>query len=314
MKQFNFFRKLGSKPVQLLTFGILLGLSACKKDKDTQNQVTSPEAYRSLTQAGLSSLMQTATFNIDGGTFVFESNKGTMVYIHTDCLRKDGAAATGTARLEFYEAYEYADMVIANKATMGYNAENVLEPLRTGGQFFVRVTQDGAPLDTDCAISIETSCEHTGGYDGDMVGWIGQFIKDDLVWNQSDDVNVGANDRSEPGYFLEALEFGWFNIDKLYDDPRPRIPLNISVPVAYVEACTVYAIIKGEPYSLGLAGYGEWPIGLEIYLIFVSENNGQYQWEIKEHTVQQGQTINFNLANAQTGNITQLRNALSALQ
>lgn len=302
--------------VMAVAIAIALGSSACKKknngDGDQNITTTTPEKYNNLTANGLNSLIQTATFDASNANYVYTSDKGTEVYIDGTCLRKNGQPVTGQVDLSFFEAYEFTDMVIANKATMGKNAAGTYEPLRTGGQYYVSVSQDGVPLTINCGIELHASAALTGGFDDEMVGWAGIFQKADLLWQQDTTVGVGMG-RQETGYQLDLPGFGWFNCDKLYNDPRPKTALNIGVPASYVDASNVYAIIKGEPHSLGLATYGEWPVGMELYLIFVSESNGQYIWVTKEVTVQAGHSETFSVANASSGGIAQLQAHLATL-
>ncbi len=302
--------------VMAVAIALTLGVSACKKKNNGGEQEelspTSPAKYQALTTAGLNSLMQTQTFDASNSNYIFTSNKGTEVTIDGTCLRKAGQPVTGQVTLEFYEAYEFSDMVIANKATMGVNPSGIIEPLRTGGQYYVDVKQDGISLTTTCGVEINASANLTGGFDPDMVGWIGYFDKSNLLWQEDSTVGVNMG-RQETGYQLDLPGFGWFNCDKLYNDPRPKTDLNIAVPTAYINASNVYAIIKGEPYSLGLANYGQWPVGIELYLIFVSENNGQYIWVTKEITVTNNHTETFSVSGVSTGNITQLEAHLSTL-
>ncbi|HTO14736.1 MAG TPA: hypothetical protein VLZ83_03150 [Edaphocola sp.] len=280
--------------------------SGCSKNKiDEEGKTTSPEKYLTLTNAGLKSLIQIDSFDASNSTYTFYSSYGSEVHIDGTCLRKNGNPVTGIVHLEFYEAYERKAMLIANKAVMGGNANGELEPLKTGGQYYINITQDGIPLTTTCNIQIESLSSLTGGFDNEMVGWIGYFDGNDLLWEQDSTVTVSTS-RKENGYLVDIPGFGWFNCDKLYSDPRPKTDLNITIPAMYANASTVYAMIKGEPHSLGLATYGKWPIGIELHLIFVSEQNGQYQWEVKDITVQNNHSINFNLSGANTGTQTQL--------
>lgn len=304
MKQFLF---------NSLSIGILLGnLFVASCSKKTNNNATSPEKYQALTNAGFNSLIQTDSFDASNSNYTFYSSNGTEVHIDGSCLRKNGNPVTGMVKLEFYEAYERKAMVVANKAVMGKNANGELEPLKTGGQYYIYVSQNGEPLTSTCSISIENLASLTGGFDNEMVGWSGYFNGNDLLWKQVSTVTISTN-RKENGYMIDIPGFGWFNCDKLYDDPRPKTDLIISIPAAYANASNVYAMIKGEPHSLGLATYGKWPVGIELHLIFVSENNGQYQWEVKDITVQNNHTINFDLSNSNTGTQNQLATFLDTL-
>jgi hypothetical protein len=316
MKKFNLLSMKTGLAFASAALLLSLTLGSCKKERGNNNDssvTATPESFRALTENGFRSLVQTQDFNASDGVFTYISPKGTIVRVDGACLRKNGNAVSGNVTLEFYEAYEYSDMLIANKATMGLNSASLLEPLKTGGQYYVNVVQDGVSLTSNCAVTIEASSEHTGGFDADMVGWLGYFDKQNLLWEQDSSVQV-TQAQQERSYHLTVPGFGWFNCDRFYDDPRPKTNLAISMPSAYVDASNVYAVIKGEPYSLGLANYGQWPVGIELYLIFVTENNGNYQWETKEITVVNNQTVNFDLTTSTLGSMSQLETYLATLQ
>lgn len=315
MKKFNLWSMKIGLACASAALLLSLALGSCKKEKSNNpsNITATPETFKALTETGFRSLVQTRDFNASDGVFVYVSPKGTTLTIDGACLRKNGNPVAGTVTMEFYEAFEYSDMLIANKATMGLNNSSVLEPLKTGGQFYVNVIQDGVSLNSNCAVTIDASADHTGGYDPEMVGWLGYFDKQNLVWDQDSSVQV-TQSQQERSYHITVPGFGWFNCDRFYDDPRPKTNLAVSMPSAYVDASNVYAIIKNEPHSLGLANYGQWPIGIELYLIFVTENNGNYQWEMKEVTVVNNQTVNFDLSSSSTGTMSQLETYLATLQ
>ncbi len=300
-----------------LAFMFLAGFSSCKKSSSNTGTDIPTDAtkFNALMDAGFKSLLQTATFDASNTSYVYTSPKGTAVFIDGSCLRKNGNAVTGTVKLEFFEAYEFSDMIIANKAVMGLNSSGKLEPLITGGQYYINVSQDGVNLTTNCSVSIETSANHTGGYDSEMVGWTGYFDKGNLLWKEDPQVAInGAKGEVGSFYNIEIPGFGWFNCDKFMGDSRPKTDLNVTVPSSYVDASYVYVIIKGEPYTMGLASYGQWPIGAELYLIFVTESSGNYKWEMKEITVQNNMSIAFEVKKTTIGNLSQFAAFLATLQ
>lgn len=288
--------------------------SACDKKNgdDEYNIPTSPEKFKQLTEAGFRSLIETKDFDASDTSFVFISRNGTKVHINGSCLTKNGQAVSGQVTLEFYDAFLVKDMLIANKATMGRNAAGELEPMKTGGQFYVNVKQNGEPLSISCRIKVEAYTLLTGNYDAQMLAWDGFFTGGNLVWEPA---MIWSIMQGEQGRTYQMLfpGFGWFNCDKLYNDPRPKTPLTIQVPTAYAEASMVYAIIKNEPHSLGLAAYGVWPVGLDLYLVCITEENGQYKWQSREVTVTNGHTEFFDPSLGTLGSKEQLTTFLNTL-
>lgn len=292
----------------------MVAFSSCdKKNGEEDNIPTSPEKFRQLTEAGFRSLIQTADFDAADTAFVFISQNGTRVKINGSCLRKNDQAVSGAVTLEFYDAFLTRDMLLANKVTMGRNSSGELEPMKTGGQFYINVKQNGEALSITCPIKVASNTLLTGNYDPQMTAWDGFFTNGNLVWEPATSWTIAMGEQGRT-YQMEFPGFGWFNCDKLYADPRPKTPLTIQVPTAYADASIVYAIIKDEPHSLGLAAYGVWPVGIELYLVFVTEENGQYKWLSREVTVTNGHTESFDPNQATIGSKEQLTTFLNSLE
>ena len=62
----------------------------------------------------------------------------------------------------------------------------------------------------------------------------------------------------------------------------------------------MYLLTKNVPNSLGTI-YGKFPVGLDCYLVFVTENNGNYMWITKEQKLTANHTITFDLKEAKSG-------------
>lgn len=289
-----------------------LFFTACRRGSDTP--ITSPEKFKALTAEGFNSLLQTTTFDASKTDFVFTTTKGTKIFIDGTCLRKGGLPVSGLVSLSVYEAYEKNDMLIANATVMGKNMSGEYEPLKTGGQFYISLSQDGEALTTTCNINMDVPASLSGGFDPDMTGWKGSIDeKGNLLWISDSTVFVNPIDKDN-SYEISFPELGWINCDKFYGDPRPKTKLTITIPTVYENACVVYAIIKGEPHSLGLASYGEWPIGMELHLIFVAEEGGAYKWITKDIEVEEGKTVNFLTSEGTIGTRTELLSFLSTLE
>ena len=281
-----------------------LSLFACKKKSNTTTTTTtdtppSAAAYAKLMDDGYNSLLQTATFDASNTAYTYTSPKGTTVTIDGTCLRKNGVAVTGQVTLEFYEAYERKDMIVANKPTMGKTSGGTYELLESGGQYYVGVKQNGTALTTTCNVMISTPASNSGGIKTGMSGFDGVMTDNGLTWEPATKWEVIPDSRKGK-YNLNVPGFGWYNCDRFYNDTRPKTSLTLNVPAGYANVSAVYILAKSMPNSLG-GTYGKWPVGLECYLIFVTEKDGQYRWITKETTLVNGHTESFDLAKAQTG-------------
>ncbi|MEO8933353.1 MAG: hypothetical protein ABI295_03525, partial [Xanthomarina sp.] len=110
-------------------------------------------------------------------------------------------------------------------------------------------------------------------------------------------------------YFVIFDNFGWTNIDRFYNDPRPKTTINIAVPTGYNHMNSgVYLSYDGEDTGLaqldtydpitGLFSehYGQIPIGLNCHLIFVTEADGNWRYAIKAVTIAEDGSSTFSLS------------------
>lgn len=280
-----------------------ISLYACKKDRDntttTTTDVPTRAAFMKLMDDGYKSMIQTASFNAADTAFVYTSPKGTTVKINGTCLRNNGAPVTGQVTMEFFEAFDRADMIVANKPTMGRNNSGGLEPLESGGEFNVSVKQNGVALTTTCGVLISTPANNSGGIKTGMTAFNGIMTDTAFTWVQAQGWDVVPRALSNK-YDMLVPGFDWYNCDKYWNDPRPKTKLTINLPQGYANVSSVYLLTKSMPNSLGLA-VGDWPIGLEGYIIFVTEKDGLYRWITKEITIVNNHTETFDIANAKTG-------------
>ena len=115
-------------------------------------------------------------------------------------------------------------------------------------------------------------------------------------------------------------------MDKFYSDPRPKTTILAGVPNGYnYENSAVYlhydgegsALAKLDTYNAGTKQfsehYGQVPIGLEMHIIFVTEDNGNFRYAIKTATVAAGDVYTFTDGETTVGTEAQLKAAINAL-
>ena len=260
---------------------------------------TTSEKLNALFDEALTSEKMYAHFNSSNPNFVFTTPKGTNVTINGTCLRLDGAPVTGTVILEFAEFFDRAKMAASNKPTMGILPNGDQEMLLSGGEFFIDVKKDGKSLTTTCPIQIETPTSNTGGTVSGMVAFNGVIKNGNLTWERANTWEVFTNTQKNT-YSLNIPGFGWFNCDKFYGYPEPKTTITANVPTGYADKSQVYLLTKNVPNSLGTI-YGKFPVGLDCYLVFVTENNGNYMWITKEQKLTANHTITFDLKEAKSG-------------
>lgn len=313
----SIFGKLSLATFVLITLSMnTLVLTSCSSNDDgetTPIKTPTAQEFKNLRNQALENLTQNFQFNADDGYITLTSSHGVNISINGGCLTKNGDPVSGMVDLEYVEIFEKGNMLTTNKPTMGIMPNGDKALLLTGGEFFLEATQDGVPLLTTCAMQLEVPTDLTGGADNAMILWYGNIDEDgDLAWEEvqktADGQGNGVNVESV-NYYAAFNQFGWTNIDRFYNDPRPKTTINIAVPSGYNNTnSAVYLSYDGEPTSLaqldtydsitGLFSehYGQIPIGLECHVIFATEEDGKWRYAVKPVTIAANGSITFILS------------------
>jgi hypothetical protein len=306
------------KTLALFFLGIIT-FSSCSKDDAGSNSeaIPSNQEFKTLFDQSLESKVQTATFD-SGITFTFTSTKGVKLVIDGTCLRKNGNPITGNVDLKYVELFDRGEMLTTNKPTTGINNLNEKQLLVSGGEFYINVTQNGAPLTLACNMNLKVPTDLSGGTDNAMGPFTGVIGNDNnLSWVQSTSVDMvvstGGAAQNSPQYNVFLSDFGWFNCDRFYNVPGPKTGIATFVTQGYGNGnSVVYLAVKSIPNSLGYT-YGQFPVGMECYLIFVTAKDGNFRYIIKPSTLVAAHQVTFNIAEAVSGTEAQLKAALNAL-
>jgi hypothetical protein len=308
------------KTLAILFFGIIL-FSSCSDDSSSSNNdaVASNQEFKTLFDQALESKAQTATFD-SGTTFTFTSNKGVKLIINGTCLRKNGNPITGNVDLKFVELFDRGEMLTTNKPTTGINSSSEKQLLVSGGEFYINVTQNGAALTMICDMNLKVPTSLSGGTDAAMAPFTGIIGSDNnLSWNQSSGVELavatsgGTSQPAQTVYNVLLKDFGWFNCDRFYSITGPKTSITSYIPQGYGNGnSAIYIAVKSIPNSLGYT-YGQFPVGMECYLIFVTAKDGNFRYIIKPSTLAAAHQVTFTLAEAVSGSEAQLKAALNAL-
>lgn len=327
------------KKISLLLLASIVFTSCSTDDNSNVTDPTIPtaQAFSSLQSTALSSVTQNFSMTAESGLATFTSTHGVTIKLNGNGLRKNGNPVTGLVAIKYSEIFDSGKMLTTDKTTMGLQANGHMSLIISGGEFYINATQGGVQLTTVSPIQLIVPTMLTGGTDPAMILWTGQEPTPEanmLAWTQT---NVGdgtvigiiANGQGTitPGTYNATLPgFGWSNVDRFYNDPRPRTQLLATVPSGYNETnSAIYLYYDGVANSLAKFDhyisatqqfsehYGQIPIGLECHAIFVTEDNGQWRYAIKAFTVQSGDIYNFTLGETVLGNQAQLEAAINAL-
>ena len=287
----------------------MLLLTSCNPNDEIKTPAT-PQEFAAIKEAAIDDLTQQFQFNVADGNITLTSAKGVEININANCLTLNGNPVTGMVDLEYLELFEKGNMLITNKPTMGAMPSGDKALLISGGEFFIEATQGGQVLETTCPVQLIIPSSLTGGADTDMIFWKGAIDADDnLTWDRD---NGGAQGQGgevfvEGGQYYAFLnEFGWTNVDRFHNDPRPKTTILVGVPEGYDNTnCSVYLSYDGEDSGLanmdtynsgtGLFSehYGQIPIGLECHIIFITEQDGLWKYAIKAVTIAANDVYTF---------------------
>lgn len=308
------------KLIQLFGIGTLLfSILACSNDTVYEPVfMPSGEVLKDLFANNLEAITQHDTFDA-GNNFIFTSDKGVKVIINGSCLkRQNGDPVLGEVDFSYVEIFDRGTMLATNKPTVGIQAG---EPrlLTSGGEFLIKVTQNGEELITDCGYSIHAPTSITGETDQDMGAFAGIIdANGDLSWEditQTTEMWTGFNQATNAdAYNAFVNDFDWFNYDKFVDLGQGFTSVSFQSPAGFNNTNSyIFMATKTRPNSLAYAST-RMPIGAEVYYILVAEYNNGFKYAVKPAmTLIANPTVNFNISELQDGTIQQVINAINDL-
>lgn len=322
-----------------LLFSLVLLTSACdSKDEPIPPVEPAPpttEAFDKLRVEADKLITTVKTFNAEDG-ISFTSSNGVKLNLSPNLLKlPDGSVATGEVTLEYKEIFTKGAMLTNNKPTMGVLPAGGKALLISGGEFFIDAKQGDVKLTLNGMANLQIPVGLTGVGDPEMTLWEGVIDdNDNLAWNEVK-ADAGTNGGrvvlegkgDTQTYYTAFSSFGWTNVDKFYSDPRDKTTLQVAVPTGYDnQNCAVYLSYDGEgdnalanldtytsSTKLFSEHYGQIPVGLEMHIIFATEEDGQWRYAIKGVTVAANDLYTFTLAETSLGTLAQVEAAINAL-
>jgi hypothetical protein len=307
-----------------LSFMLLVTFTSCREDNEIvieAPEVETPEqpeapvypdgaALATFIDDNLENRLQLFTLDASSGGYIHGEEGTVLQFTGNSLVKENGDVVSGNVDIELIEVYKKSDMVLTNKSTMGLSADGQLTALKSGGQFYVNVTQDGHPLKPKSGYTIIAPVDNTGGADDKMKIFEGveQCASEnedcDLVWQEvpGTDRGVGVDGfQTASGYYNAYYcfqqKFGWTNIDRWYNDPREKTTIHVAVPEGFDNTnCAVFMAYKGnaalamfdvfdEETKLFTEHYGLVPIGLEVHFILVSIIEDEIHYAVQSATI-----------------------------
>lgn len=298
----------------LLPALLCLSIAGCD-DESTDSLGPQPDAaaLTNLFHEGVNERTQDFTINAATGGNITGA-MGTVVKFPSNAFQKlNGEAVSGSVDIKLIEIYDRSTMLFTKRHTNGKNADSKIETLVSGGEFYVNATQDGAQLKLVSGYNIIAPTANTGEIDQAMGLFDGveTCVGDDcdVVWQKNNDRGIEVGEFQTTGgvhtaYFCFQSHFGWTNIDRWFNDPRPKTTIFVDVPEGYDNSnCAVFIAYEGEPTALGrfdrydadkkmfTEHYGLIPIGTKIHVILISVIEGSVHFAIKSATVTENQVV-----------------------
>ncbi len=316
----------------------LLVLASCSKDDDTiveTPKIATQAEFASVRETALQALTQNFTMTAGAGVVVLTSAKGVKIKINGSNLTKNGSPVTGLINIKYVEIFDKGHMLSTNKSTMGKMLDGNQSIMKSGGEFYLNATQGGVQLETDGVIGtlkLEVPATLTGTIDPLMTFWTGTTADpENIVWDRKDGGAVGFNQvptTGTNGYNVIFGNFGWSNIDRLYNLPGVKTQILATVPAGYNETnSAIYFSVDNEgtnqlakfdvynPITLQFSEhYGQVPVGLACHLIFATAEGSQWRYATKGVIVSAGAVYNFTLSETVVGSEAQMVAAINAIQ
>jgi hypothetical protein len=289
----------------------LVLLSGCE-DGNEQAVKPKPDATRLhfFTQSNVAENTQFLTLDATTGGLLY-GKKGTVLqFINDSFVDAEGNPVTGEVDIKLIEIFDRSTMVLMRKPTMGRDENDALSALKSGGQFYIDATQGTKKLTPVKGFTIIAPVDNTGGADDNMRLFTGieecDAVLCNVVWEEdAADRNVGIDGMQTTGgsydaYYAFRNKFGWTNIDRWYNDPRPKTTIFVDVPAGFDNTnCAVFMAYKGQPSALAMFDtfdkntglfsehYGLIPVGLEVHFILVSIIEDEIHYAVKSATIEE---------------------------
>ena len=304
-----------------------LAITACKKKtSDTPNDSSpDPVALTNFFEANANSRTQHFSINASSGGIVTGA-KGTQVVVIGGMLKDaSGTTVTGMVDIQLIEVYDRASMVLMNKPTVAILPNGDHATLISKGEYYLKITQNNTVINPNNGVIVRVPANNMPGQENGMSLFDGITQNGNFLWDLVQDSIIPQQGDSTFTNSYNILEgtWGWTNVDRFYNDPRPKTTLKVKLPNGFDNTNSeVYITYDGEPGALASLDtytsdgcfsehYGLIPIGLEIHIIAVTLINGELNYAIQAATVVNGQieTINGFTPITQT-QLTALINAL----
>lgn len=238
-----------------LSFLLLAGtlsFYACKKETQVVDPVVNPSVstpsaaqltnlFRNYEQ----SLKQSFVLDSDNPTTIVGSQGTSLNFGANSFVTQAGVPVTGNVNITLIEIFDKGGMILANKPTMGETWGGNIEPIISGGEFFVTAEQNGNQLRLAPFASYQATVPAPAGVDPNMDLFYGDESRgnDTLIWNPADSGRIQGTGNS---YFCIFDSLRWINCDYFWNDPNPKTNVSAQLPAGFTnQTCKVFISFNG---------------------------------------------------------------------
>jgi len=283
----------------------LVGLAfvSCEKEVtgiDNTYSVPNAVLLTSFYANQLSNNTQSFTVDATTGGMITGAHGATVTIAPGSLFHNSTTVVTGNVDITLVEIYDRGTMVTMNKATRGYLPNDSLSTLVSGGEYYLKISQNGQDVLAPTGVAVTLPADSTGGPDGSMAVFNGVFDGDDLNWDLEPAANVDVIQDTAGGthYLIMDQSWGWTNVDRFYSFAGPKTLLRAQMPTGFTPAnCELFLTYDGEPTALASLDvfengyfsehYGQIPIGLAVHFIAVAIIDGELYYAIQAATIEE---------------------------
>lgn len=287
---------------------VIIGLYSCEKKDENDADITGPSAFflQNLENAKQKFTIDPSIYNS------LQGDEGIWVQISPNSfVDGQGSLVTNPVTVEFIVLFDRTSMLMLGKNTNGTRPNGEVQAMVSGGEYYLNAYSDGEQVFLNQNLSVKIAVAYGGTEYFEMRKFDGgSILNGDLAWELAadslipiDTVTVDSIEGANifgyvPVYSILENNWGWTNIDRWINDPRPKTPLHVRVPEGYDRTnCEVYLSYDGEPNALAafyiwdsaqsLFTYGPIPIGLECHFIAVTMIEDVLHYAIQGNTIEE---------------------------
>ena len=241
-------------------------------------------------------------------TTAFASNlfgqKGTRLQIPANAfITAAGAPVTGQVNIELREIYEVWEMVLYNKFT-----QSGTQPIESGGEFFIRATQNGQELRLAPNLILRASLPAANPLPGMQVFYGSRFDSagaSNFSWQLAEDritnnVSIAMDSVNMGSYLMEVDSLAWINCDRFINETMNQVNIAITNSIAGDQA-SVLVHFTGmrsiiQAWSTGLGMFKSSVPSRAATLIAVTNRDGQLHTAFNAVQLQAGGNYSLTLS------------------